>query len=188
MIRVDINDDFTYQELEAKIRDLEDQVREEKRVLTEAAKLEVAQEINQEYLAILAAETQKLFTKLSRNNFPPNAFCSHHGVSVGVGNDWLTFGVHTTGEFRITIYRGSNASYPNREMIGYTRAQLEAKAQAICDALECKATDEWNGQEGSSGISLIVNIPAPIALVACTENSEREDRDSEAFDRWMEED
>lgn len=186
MITVALNGEFTYEELEREIRVLQDQARAERLRLTVIAKAAVAEEINPQYLATLAHETRSLFTKLNRNTLPARAACSHHGVHVQVGNDSLTFGIHTDGKFRVTIYRSANQSYPSEEYVGYTRAQLEAKAQAICDALGCKAEDEWNGNEGSSGISLILTIAPPIALVQATQNMERRNADCDLFNTWLE--
>lgn len=99
--------------------------------------------------------------------FPEIIMCTHHGVLVE-GHDLEEMEIHITPRGKGTLVM----VYHEHRTQGRTSAQYKQWREDI--ASDCGTiTDHWNGSDGSSGVSYVLDLPPPPALVRATERYRR---------------
>jgi hypothetical protein len=158
----------------------------------------------------LAQTARKLLEAVSGDDCPATACCSHLGVGCWIGNDWLSikdssrYGEPDDNYAMFTIYRRRNKYRQLKDQyifipIGYSARTHQARMRAVAKLLGAKILDSWNGGEGSSGISFVLDIPCPEGFKKAIRRygasdthydadvfSKKVHRAIDRFDRWFE--
>lgn len=156
-------------------------------------------------MSALARKVKQIVDRLNRDDYPQNGIVTHHGVSTRLRNirigvaDSRVVGPHPKDRLLIMIY--DTRTYAQ----GFMRASVDgfagfpgwlhqARANAIAATLNTHTIDRWNGKDGHSGISMILDYPCPASLVRSIQNYRDmpspfdlrpEDRAGfDAFDQW----
>lgn len=144
----------------------------------------------------VAEVVKKLIDNLSREGWPEKGICTHHGVSAVCGHDSIS--VSPNGSMTlVTVYRSTKLVAEGGQMyVGYTGAEHMERADAIADALGTSIRTSWNGEEGHSGISVVLSLPCPVSLKQAVRNyralgrpfrlSKEERAGFDAFREWFE--
>lgn len=144
----------------------------------------------------VAEVVKKLIDNLSREGWPEEGICSHHGVGAICGHDFVSVSPQRSMTL-VTVYRHTKLVTEGGQMyVGYSEADHMARADAIADALGTSVYTGWNGGEGHAGISVVLALPCPVSLKQAVRNyRERsspfwlsdEDRTRfDAFREWLE--
>lgn len=169
MINLIIPNKLSLSEAEQALSQLQSLVQNEKDSISKALEKKYQKETNAEYLRTLALRLETLYSKLSRDNYPKDGVCSHHGFGVMVKNDYLELTV-LEGKLLLKLYRSKNSFLPNGTQVGYSKSQHLKKIKAIQKALKCQVLDKWNDSEKSNGFSLILNCSIPKGLEVAIKN------------------
>jgi hypothetical protein len=107
-----------------------------------------------------AAAVVDVVRRLERPNFPENGIVNHFGPCVSVNG--LGINVATRGShYLVTMY----------QTMHYRPAKLHlARAEAVAASLTTSIQDQWNGKDGSEGISIVLSRFASGALQTALEN------------------
>lgn len=103
----------------------------------------------------------QLLEAMAQDPGPDNGVCHHLGIhSTGflLGGKRVSVGImpNTKGTL-VTVYFASSLESGSARMWSEVRTR-------IAEATQSAVADSWNGEEGNSGISVVIDQPAPTAL------------------------
>lgn len=131
-------------------------------------------------MSMLGRAVSLMYAKLSRDDYPRHGICSHFGVTVG--HPCLAINMaDRNGMTLVTLYaRGSFSEKPGRAylkvpgreifQVGFPACVHKMRAHSVAEALDCGIVETWNGGDGHSGISVVLDREPPDSLVVGIRN------------------
>lgn len=109
----------------------------------------------------IARAAEGLLARLNREGCPPNAVCSHFGVTATVGDIHVALTIPSRDKgpgLLCTIYHRSL----NHEATANHHCD---RALAVAARLGAAIRDRWNGGDGHYGISIVLDMQPPDNLI-----------------------
>ncbi len=122
---------------------------------------------SEEQRCVLAERVQSHLRSLDRKNFPKDGICSH----LGIWFRWMEFTIRLLvatshgDRLLVTVESDGHRSWP--------RTWHESISKCLSVATGCEIITTWNGEEGSSGVSVVLDRQAPVSLIVGYHNYNR---------------
>lgn len=131
-------------------------------------------------MSVLGRKISEMLKHLERDDYPRDGICSHHGVSISHPFLRLSISDHMQ-KLMVTVY--SERKYSEKRgrtydkceglpgyWVGYPAALHQMRARSISEALNVPIRERWNGGDGQSGVSLVLDRPCPESLMTAISN------------------
>lgn len=185
---INLNAKLELSEARELLSKLKKDIREEENRLSEIKQRYYEKEyFSEEYYNEFFKRVKKIYHYLSKNNYPKDSVCSHHGISFNFRDDNITF-TESNGNLQVVISIKSDKEYlENRLRVKFPLHSHKKRIELISEAIASNVLDKWNDDEGSTSFSVVFSEEAPESLLLAIKNyREKNYKDVSGFNSFRE--